>query len=132
MAGGWGPRVGHDQVLLRMTQYTQIGCLFHAAIGSSAAAAAASTRTRRTGQDAGVAQLRDDVGRTDGSRLATGWVAAAGAAARGAAARRPIAIVLMSATGGEIPRRRLRLRLHLDGDGRAGGRRRAIRDRQVR
>lgn len=113
-----------------MTQYTQIGCLFDATVGSSAAAA--STRARRTRQDAGVAQLRDDVRRTDLGRIAADRVAAAGAAARGAAARRAVAVVLMSAAGGEIARRRLRLRLHLDGDGRAGGRRRAIRDRQVR
>lgn len=125
MAGGRGPRVGHDQVLLRMTQYTQIGCLFDAAIGNTASPAAAWRATR---EDAGVVQLCDDVGRD----IATRRVVAAGAAARGAAARRPIAVVLMSATGGEITRRRLRLRLHFDGDRGAGRWRRAIRDRQVR
>lgn len=116
-----------------MTQYTQIGCLFDAAIGTSSPAASTCSPWRATREDAVVVQLRHGVGRSDGSGdNATDRVVAAGAAARGAAARRPVAVVLMPATGGEITRRRLRLRLHFDGDRGAGRWRRAIRDGQVR
>jgi len=132
VARGRGTRVGHAQVmLLRVAQYAKIGGLFD--IPVAAAASASSSLPRRTSrQDTDVVQVRDDIGCADGSTASCSSAGVAtGAAAGSAAARGTIAILLMTA-GGKISRRRLRLSLDLYGDGGGGGRRRAIRDSQVR